>query len=288
MKNAHFLIITGLSGSGKSYVHNCFEDMGYFCVDNLPLGLMAKFFELTAETGGEINRVAVVVDVRDRSFATDFLRHYEQLKQDYNVKLLFLEASDEVLVRRFSETRRPHPLADHQRPLQQAMALERQLVANVRDSADFVIDTSRFNVHELRDYVIKKFSPEQSREALLVSVISFGYKYGIPYDSDLLFDVRFLPNPYFVAELKNRNGLDPDVVTFVRQSPEAGEFLERLSGFMNYLLPRYIDEGKSYLTISIGCTGGKHRSVVVANELAGLLRTARDNITVSHRDLDRT
>ena len=286
MKNVSFIIITGLSGSGKSYVHNCFEDMGWFCVDNLPVSLMPTFFELTAETGGEINRVAVVLDVRDRAFPAGFAPLYADLKQRFHVKLLFLEASDEVLARRFSETRRPHPLAGNV-PLKEALLIERERLTEVREMADFVVDTSRFNVHELRDFVRHKFGPEHEADALVVSVISFGFKYGIPYDSDLLFDVRFLPNPYFVADLKAKTGCDPAVVEFVRQSPETSDFLKRLTDFVTYLVPRYIAEGKSYLTIAVGCTGGKHRSVVVANELAAAIASPRRHVTVSHRDLER-
>lgn len=283
-QTTQFILITGLSGSGKSLVHNCFEDMGYYCVDNLPIRLIPRFFELI-EQGTEHNRVAVVTDVREKSFLTDFIETYLELKKRFHLKLVFLEAADDVLLRRFSETRRPHPFPV-KGPLRDAIRLEREQLGRVRDLADVVIDTSRFNVHEVRDYILGKFDPERAA-TLVVSIVSFGFKHGTPRDADLQFDVRFLPNPHFVPELHGKTGRDPEVMEWVLGNPRTQELLEQLTSFLRYLVPRYIDEGKAYLTIGVGCTGGKHRSVVIANELATALKDPRFSLSVLHRDLER-
>jgi UPF0042 nucleotide-binding protein len=285
MARTQFLLITGLSGSGKSLVHNVFEDMGYYCVDNLPVGLLERFCELTEESP-EISRVAIVADVREKSFLTNFVQTYEELKARFRMKLIFLEASEDVLIQRFSETRRPHPMA-HDAPLAKSVHLEREKLMPVRELADHIIDTSRFNVHEVRDYIKKKFGAETSEGSLLVSVVSFGFKHGSPRDADLLFDVRFLPNPHFVPEFRGKTGLEPEVRDYVLGNAETQELLQHLLGFLRYLLPRFIREGKAYLTVAIGCTGGKHRSVALANEVTERLKDSRYSISVTHRDLDR-
>lgn len=290
MSEAKFMVITGLSGSGKSLIHNCFEDLGYYCVDNLPLDLIGKFFELIEETSRDIKQTAVVVDVREKTFLTDFVRAYLELKSKFDVRLLFLEASEEVLIQRFSETRRPHPLAARG-PLPEALRLEREKLDPIREMADTIIDTSRFNVHQLNAYIRAKFGAELGIDPLVVSVESFGFKHGIPREADLVFDVRFLPNPHFQPTMREQTGLDTEVRDFVRAAPEAQELLTHLDGFLRYLVPKYASEGKAYLTICIGCTGGRHRSVVIANELAEnlgkSLKAMSYSISVRHRDLDR-
>jgi len=286
MSETRFLVITGLSGSGKSLLHNCLEDIGYYCVDNLPIRLFGKFFELIVETSRDLKHAAVVTDVREKSFLTEFVRTYVELKSRFDVQLLFLEASEDVLIRRFSETRRPHPLAVHG-SLPEALELERAQLAQVRELADHVIDTSNFHVHELREFIRGKFGLEPGFEPLVISVQSFGFKHGIPREADLVFDVRFLPNPYFHSELRGKTGIDPEVIDFVRGAVETEEFLGHLSRLLRYALPKYAKEGKSYLTICLGCTGGQHRSVVRADQLAASLRDLPYPIHVRHRDIDR-
>lgn len=282
-----FIIITGLSGSGKVAALKCFEDLGYFCVDNLPAKLFPTFAELCTKKGEEISRVAVIVDIRERDFLTTFPDIYLGLTNlGYRLNLLFLEASDEVLQRRFSETRRPHPLA-FDRPVLQGIAEERRRTLPIRELADIIIDTSTTTIHELREYVNKIFAPIEGSKPLVISIISFGYKYGIPFNSDILFDVRFLPNPYFQAEFKDRNGTDPQVRDFVFQSVDSKEFMGKLQDMLVFLLPRYVKEGKSYFTISIGCTGGKHRSVAVADSLEKFLREKGYQARSKHRDIGR-
>lgn len=286
MSEAKFLVITGISGSGKSLVHNALEDLGYYCVDNLPIRLMSKFFELIEETSREVKRVAVVTDVREPSFLTEFVRVFLELKARFSVELLFLEASDEVLLQRFSETRRPHPLAS-QCSLPEAIRSEREKLAAIRDLADHVVDTSRFNVHQVGEFIRGKFGPESGAQPLVVSLESFGFKHGVPREVDLLFDVRFLPNPYFQAGLRDKTGKDDEVIGFLRSNPDFRELIRRLVDLLDYLMPKYVKEGKSYLTIGIGCTGGKHRSVVVASELAAALSQRNDAVSVRHRDISR-
>jgi RNase adapter protein RapZ len=280
-----FVIITGLSGSGKGTVLKAFEDMGFFCVDNLPLDLILKFAELCSRAGAEIKKAAIVVDVREGAEFSKFPTLFRQLKDSgLGVKLLFLQASDDALIRRYSETRRPHPLT-HDRPIAQALKEERQRLMPVQRLADTVIDTSKFNVHELRRYVADKFHEEPSVKPLLISITSFGFKHGIPLESDLVFDVRFLPNPNFVKSLKDRSGRDKEVIAYIKSFSQTGEFLKRLSDLLLFLVPNYIIEGKSYLTIAVGCTGGQHRSVMIANELYELLEFHGYKVKIWHRDL---
>jgi UPF0042 nucleotide-binding protein len=284
LRNARFIIITGLSGSGKGLVLNSFEDMGYFCIDNLPTKLMPVFFELTV---GEFSRVAVVADVREPNFVGDFPKVYSGLREaGYDIRLLFLEASEEVLIRRFSETRRPHPLA-FQEPVITGGKVEKEKLAKIRELADEILDTSPFNVHELRKYIQSTYRGPAPDASIVISLISFGFKYGIPYNSDLLFDARFLPNPHFLQELRHKTGTDPEVVQYVLGVSETGRFLQEVRRLLDYLIPLYVREGKSYLTISIGCTGGKHRSVVIVNELEKLLSGKNVSITVTHRDIGK-
>lgn len=282
-----FIVITGLSGSGKSGTIKCFEDLGFFCVDNLPAKLIPTFVELCTKKGEEISRVALIVDIRERDFLQEFPEIYTRMKLSYNFSILFLEASDEVLIRRFSETRRPHPLA-FDRPVMQGIAEERQRLQSIREMADVIIDTSTINIHELREHINKIYAPNSTEsKQLVISMMSFGYKHGIPFNSDIIFDVRFLPNPYFCPEFKDKTGLDAGVRDFVFGCPDWKEFDQRLRDFLLFLLPKYVREGKSYLTISIGCTGGKHRSVVIAQYLEDLLREQGYQVRCKHRDLHK-
>ncbi len=282
-----FLIITGLSGSGKSGVTKCFEDLGYFCVDNLPAKLIPTFVQLCTKPGAEIRRVAIAMDIRERDFIHDFPGIYNNMKTEgYDFSIVFLEASDEVLLRRFSETRRPHPLA-FDRPVLQGIAEERERLQAVRDMADITIDTSNLNIHELREHINKIYSPAVEAKPLIISLVSFGFKYGIPFNSDILFDVRFLPNPFFVQDLKNKTGLDTKVQEYVFGNEEWTQFREKLTDLLFFLLPKFVTEGKSYLTLSIGCTGGKHRSVAIADYLEKLLKEKGHMVRCKHRDMNK-
>lgn len=276
------LIVTGLSGSGKSYVFKCLEDMGYLCVDNLPLPLVEPLLSQVSAP-----RVGVILDVRNPEFASRFPPILHRVRRQVpGTRLLFLDASEESLIRRFSETRRPHPLSVD-RPLLTALRSERELLEDVRALADVVVDTSAMTVHELRSFMQKTFVGEEGTARMVVSATSFGYKFGVPHDVDLIFDVRFLANPHFVPELKPKIGTDPAVAAYIEKDPQTGEFLKRLSVFLDYLLPLYEREHKSYLSIGIGCTGGKHRSVYVAEELARRLKRRGLPARVSHRDATR-
>jgi len=283
----YLVIITGLSGSGKSYVQSTLEDLGFYCSDNLPIGLIEPFLD---EVGSHenANRVGIVVDVRTHDFASIFPSFYrERIKKLVpNVVLIFLEASDEVLARRYSETRRPHPLAKDL-PVLEAIQAERDALTEVKSLSDLVLDTSQFSVHELKAEVMKRFNLEGNAPSMLVTIISFGFKYNIPYNIDLLFDVRFLPNPHFVEGLRPKSGLDPEVVDFLKRRPEYETFYEKLIDFVTYLLPGYTKEMKSYLTIGIGCTGGKHRSVAVAQRLGEDLAARGFSVEIVHRDFRR-
>jgi RNase adapter protein RapZ len=277
------VIVTGLSGSGKSYVNKCLEDMGYFCVDNLPLELLEPLIE---RVSGK-NRVGIILDVRNPDFATRFPEILARLRRRVpGARLLFLDASEESLIRRFSETRRPHPLAGRA-TLLEALRREREMLEEVRAVADVVVDTSAMTVHELRSFIQKAFVGDPESAGMVISATSFGYKFGTPHDVDLLFDVRFLANPHFVPELKGKTGSDPAVAAYIEKDPETSRFLEQLAEFLDYLLPRFETEGKSYLSIGIGCTGGKHRSVYIAERLAERLKERGYPVRVSHRDATR-
>jgi UPF0042 nucleotide-binding protein len=276
-------VITGLSGSGKTHVARALEDIGWFCVDNLPTALMPPFATLIRRSP-ELRRSALVVDIREPGFLRQFPEVYRGLKaKGVEASLLFLEADEAALVRRFSETRRPHPLAMNQ-PVIEGIREEREALRPLRKMADLILDTSHYTVHRLRDYVREHYELRSSATPLVVAVMSFGYKYGVPSEADLVFDVRFLPNPNFVPRLKRLTGKHPSVVRYLRREKETGALLSRLEAFVGWLLPRYVREGKSYLTIAIGCTGGRHRSVMIANALGAALGERGQTVRVYHRD----
>lgn len=278
------VIITGLSGSGKGTVLKSLEDHGYYCVDNLPLDLLPKFAELTRDSPN-IRRAALVVDIREPDQLQRFPDAYAKLKRRIRTRLLFLDADDSTLVRRYSETRRPHPLGGSQTVLGNVQ-LERQHLAGIRALADYVINTSTLNVHQLRRRVAEHFSVDDTAQ-LQIYVMSFGFKHGVPAESDLVFDVRFLPNPNYIAEFKNRTGKHAGVARYIRSFPQTGEFIERIAALLQYLIPHYAAEGKSYLTISFGCTGGRHRSVMMAEEINKRLRKFGATARVTHRDIEK-
>ena len=284
----NFVIITGLSGSGMSSATNAFEDLGYFCVDNLPITMLSTFARLllpNAEEVVAIEKAALVIDIRERQFLSEFS---DQLKSLQEIKLkpyvLFFEASDEVLQRRFSETRRPHP-ADSGKGLLAAIRAEKKAMQTVREIADLIIDTSDHTVHTLRRFLVQRFDHSEDGVPFDIQIVSFGHKHGVPRQIDLLFDVRHLPNPYFEATLKHLPGTDENVIGFLNKQKEVGETIDRFTDLLKYLLPLYRREGKSYLTIGIGCTGGRHRSVMVAERLGQELKNEGFDISVSHRDV---
>jgi RNase adapter protein RapZ len=282
-----FVLITGLSGAGKGSVIKAFEDLGFYCVDNLPVNLIAKFAELSRQPGSRIERAAVVVDIREGESLGQLPAIYTKLGQDgLETSLVFLEASDEALVRRFEETRRPHPLG-RDLPVREGIRLERVLLKPIRQLADAVISTTRMNAHDLREFIQQRFGGAKRHKHLLVSITSFGFRFGLPTDADLVFDLRFLPNPNYVASLKHRTGKDRAVRQYIRQFPETREFVRRLIDFVLYLLPKFVHEGKSYLNIALGCTGGRHRSVALAEEIGQILDREGYTIRVSHRDIGR-
>ena len=277
------VIITGMSGSGKASALKAFEDLGYYCVDNLPVELIPRFAELALQSG-EIPRTALVVDVREGTQLEKLPAILKSVRRTIPTRVIYLEASDPVLLRRFSETRRPHPLGSSV-PVRSSLRTERKHLRSIRVLADLVIDTSKFNVHELRSHLIDRFTLESGGDrSILVSCVSFGFKHGVPDDADLVFDVRFLPNPHFVAEFRPLTGRDPRVAKYIRSFPQTKEFIRRISDLLVYLLPHYVREGKSYLTISFGCTGGQHRSVMIAEDVGSQLRKAGYKVKVLHRD----
>ena len=282
---ARLLIITGLSGSGKTHVARALEDIGWFCVDNLPSALIPRFAELIRGSE-ELRRSALVVDMREREFLKQFPHVFRQLRGrgGLGVSVLFLEADEKVLVRRFSETRRPHPLAINQ-PAIEGIREEREALKPIRKMADLILDTSDYTVHQLRDYIREHYDMRHEAAPIVLSVMSFGYKYGVPSDADLVFDVRFLPNPNFVPSLKPLTGNHAPVIRYMRRQKDTAVFLDKMKSFLAYVIPRYIKEGKSYLTIAIGCTGGRHRSVMIANALAEALEGQGYPVRVRHRDL---
>ena len=281
-KPGELVIITGMSGSGKASVLKAFEDLGYYCVDNLPVGLIPRFAELVGQSS-EINRTALVVDVREGTQLEALPAIVRSVKRMLPTKMLFLEAADAVLLRRYSETRRPHPLGTNT-TVKSSLAAERGHLRHIRAMADLVLDTSKFNVHELRAYITERFQKQETGKSILVSCVSFGFRHGVPDDADLVFDVRFLPNPHFVPEFRPLTGRHPKVAKYIRSFPQTKEFIERISDLLVYLLPHYIREGKSYLTIAFGCTGGQHRSVMIAEDVSKRLRKAGYRVKVVHRD----
>jgi UPF0042 nucleotide-binding protein len=280
-----FVILTGLSGSGKTHAVRALEDLGYFCVDNLPTQLIPTLAELASRDDTGLEKIALVVDVRERNFVRQFPRVFEKLKSGpVKPTLIFLEASHAALVRRFSETRRPHPLAPD-RSVAEGIREEREKLGAIRAMADMIVDTSELTVHELRDIFMRMSRDGRSRTEMVVTLLSFGFKHGLPEDADLVFDVRFLPNPHFVDHLRKLTGRDRSVVRFMQKHDETGEFIKRLSSFLAFTLPQYVKEGKAYLTIAIGCTGGRHRSVMIAEALKrSLARVPGVRLRVKHRD----
>ena len=307
MKNIRVILISGLSGSGKTTATKALEDIGFYCVDNLPILLLPKFIELCEQSGGKISKVAVVEDIRgtesypayrqqnDGQGGKDFLEDSRRIIQDlhregYPIEILFLDSSDPVLMRRFSETRRQHPLAVGG-SIGEGIRLERERLQGIRDMANQVIDTSHFNVHQLKDKIQRYAQEGLSSGQMTVTFLSFGYSFGIPYEADLVMDVRFLPNPYFVEELKQLRGDNPQVAAYVLHWEETKEFLRRVQEFIRFLLPLYERERKTHLTIAVGCTGGRHRSIVIVNQLAEILREELTErgvfLSVRHRDAEK-
>lgn len=276
------VVITGMSGSGKASVLKAFEDLGYYSVDNLPMGLIPSFAEL-AKQSSEIEKAALVVDIREGDQLRKLPVIIRSIKKQVHTTVLFLEADDEVLLRRFSETRRPHPLGK-EAPVKMALAKERRLLRPIRAMADMVVDSSKFNVHELRAHITENFLLGSTDKNILISFVSFGYKSGVPVEADLLFDVRFLPNPHFVPAFRHLTGRHPQVAKYICSFPQTQEFIQRISDLLIYLVPHYIREGKSYLTIGLGCTGGQHRSVLIAEEVKKQLAKAGYRVKVTHRD----
>ena len=279
------VILTGISGAGKASALKAFEDLGYQAVDNLPLELMPEFAGLV-EKSKDIKRAAIVVDVREGQALDRLPDIIKRVKRVLPTRVVFLDAQDSVLVRRYSETRRPHPLRRSE-TVSRSIVEERQMLDSIRNVADTLIDTSRFNVHELRAEIQKRFGHEEQSNSLLVSCLSFGFKNGVPLDADMVFDVRFLPNPHFIPEFRDKTGLDPKVAGYVNGFPQTGEFLDKVTSLMLYLMPHYVKEGKSYLTVAFGCTGGQHRSVMMAEEMAKRLSKAGYEVKAVHRDMPR-
>lgn len=285
LEEKQLVILTGLSGSGKASALKAFEDLGFYSVDNLPVELLPRFADLV-EQSVEITRAALVVDVREGQGLERFPAMLTELRRRLSTTVIFLDASKAALLRRFSETRRPHPLG-REAMVGPAIQAERKLLNPLRNIADILIDTSNFNVHELRAYIQNQFERESDGKSLLVSSISFGYKNGVPLEADLVFDVRFLPNPHFIPEFRNLTGRDPKVIEYVGQFPQTQEFLDRVTEMLLFLLPHYIHEGKSYLTVAFGCTGGQHRSVMIAEEVKKRLGKEGYRVKTAHRDMPR-
>ena len=287
MKNLRVVIITGLSGSGKSTALRALEDIGFFCVDNLPVILLPKFLSITTSSSPEIKHVAMVMDLRERSFLDKYQRIFTGLKEKgYIIEILFLESSDDSLLHRFSETRRIHPLSERGM-IMEGILMERKKLSSLKKMADKIIDTTSVNVHQLKDIVQRHFLPSSKHKKMVINITSFGYRYGLPVDADLVFDVRFLPNPYFVENLKNYDGHHADVQDYVLQNKESKEFLKKILDLMNLLIPLYEKEGKVRLNIAMGCTGGKHRSVVMANKLDSYFSSMKYMVNLNHRDINK-
>ena len=282
-REPELVVITGLSGSGKGSVLRALEDLGYYSVDNLPVDLIPKFAELT-HASPTIRCAALVVDIREGAGLSRFPEVFDAIRKKVNARLIFLEAENEAIRRRFSETRRPHPLGT-ERTISTSIQSERNQLAPIRAKADLIIDTSKFTVHELREFIGERFRGDGSQSNIMIYVTSFGYRNGVPPDSDLVFDVRFLPNPNYIPRFKNLTGRNPKVARYIRSFPQTVEFIQRISDLLIYLLPHYIREGKSYLTIAFGCTGGQHRSVMMAEQMHANLAAAGYTAKVSHRDI---
>lgn len=282
-KKAELVVITGLSGSGKGSVLRSLEDLGYYAVDNLPVDLIPKFVELVADNPG-IACAALVVDIREGTGLSKFPQVFQRISRIVKAKLIFLEADDSAIVRRFSETRRPHPLGTGN-SIPKSIRSERTKLAPIRAMADLIINTSKFTVHELREFIGERFRGQRDESKIMIYVTSFGFRNGIPPESDLVFDVRFLPNPNYIPRFKHLTGKNPSVAQYIRSFPQTLEFIQRITELLVYLLPHYIREGKSYLTIAFGCTGGQHRSVMMAAQIRKNLADAGFKVKVSHRDI---
>jgi UPF0042 nucleotide-binding protein len=283
-KPSELVIITGMSGSGKGSVLRALEDVGYYAVDNLPVELIPKFAELVGDASST-RHAALVVDVREGAGLKQFPAIFRKIRRTLNVRLIFLEADDDAILRRFSETRRPHPLDSGEQPIAESIRRERLLLGPVRALSELTINTSKFNVHDLRDFIKQKFSAEGEQSKILIYIMSFGFRHGLPPDCDLVFDVRFLPNPNYIPKFKKLTGRNPAVAKYIRSFPQTGEFMERITDLLVYLLPHYIREGKSYLTIGFGCTGGHHRSVMMADQIRKNLSASGYHAKVNHRDI---
>ncbi len=287
MAGLNLVIVSGLSGSGKSHALKCFEDEGYFCVDNLPPALLPTFVDLCTQQSGEIKNVALGIDIRERIFFADLVTMLDRLKKTgHAVQLVFLEAREEVLVRRFSESRRPHPLLPHM-PVLEGVRFEKERLSDLRKHAERIIDTSDITVHELRDRLTREFRQDSSARRMTISLVTFGYKFGVPIDIDLLFDVRFLRNPFFMPELKPLTGEDMKVQDYVLRDPAAAPFIEQLENLFKFLFPLFERDQRSYVNIGIGCTGGRHRSVTIARRLQEIFASLGHEVSVTHRDLQK-
>ena len=287
MKNLRIIIVTGLSGSGKSTALKALEDIGFFCVDNLPIMLLPKFLDLQTEASSEVSKIALVMDLREKHFLEKHIDVLSKLKKKkYNIEVLFLDANNDLLLRRFSETRRVHPLSEGKTILE-SIKLERDKLHELKEMAGNVIDTSNYSVHQLKEHVQGLYLAPGKAKKLLINLISFGYRFGLPPDADIVMDVRFLPNPYFISDLREHNGNEKAVEEYVMQWDDTEQFLLNLFKMITFLTPLYEKEGKSYLNIAIGCTGGRHRSVVILNQLAGYFSDRDYTTNVSHRDIDR-
>ena len=288
LSTLRLVIVTGASGSGKTQALKCLEDIGFFCVDNLPPALFQKFTELCAQRGGEVKSIGLGIDVRERGFFKDFSINLDRLKANgYEVELLFLEAQDEILIRRFSESRRPHPLLP-EKPVIDGIHLEREQLIELRRRADRFVDTSEFTVHDLKDWISRQYKERDQGQPLRITLLTFGYKHGVPFDVDLVFDVRFLRNPHFVPELQPLTGEQVEIQRYVLENQEAETFLGHLNGMFTFLLPLFERERRSYLTIAIGCTGGRHRSVAVALRLKEMFGTIGYEAAVRHREIHQS
>ncbi len=285
LRRIQSVVITGMSGSGKSTALKAFEDMGYYCVDNLPIALLPELLLILENSTGQDNKVALVMDVREKGFLDQYDSIFSRVRHDgFHLEVLFLDCRDDVLVQRFSQTRRRHPL-DSQGDIVTGIAVERKRLRGLKEFAARIIDTSNYNVHQLRSAIITLYSHRGRLDNMMIHVISFGFKYGVPADANLLFDVRFLPNPYFVPGLRHMSGRDPDVQHFVLKNQETEEFMNRLKDLLDLLIPRYRKEGKSYLVIAIGCTGGRHRSVTIAEQLRQYFCQNQEEVLLTHRDM---
>ena len=285
-KQVQTVIITGLSGSGKSTALKAFEDIGYFCVDNLPIVLLPEFLSITENASTISTRVALVMDVRERGFLDQYQSIFDQIKREgFHLEVLFLDAKDEVILRRFSQTRRCHPLQPRGDVLK-GIQTEKRRMRGMREYADRLIDTSDFNVHQLRENLMRLYSSRKCLDQLVIHLISFGFKYGLPADANLVLDVRFLPNPYFVPDLRPLSGCHPKVQAYVLEKEDTIEFLKYTEGLLRFLIPKYKTEGKSYLVIALGCTGGRHRSVAIVEHLKKIFTGSDEKVIVTHRDLE--